>query len=144
MDYSFTFEVGTNGTYEFVCEPHESVGMIGQIVVEPAPPTNITNETNETMEDSPAENTHLSVGCSRSHVDGRRIALRCSSLSRQRMKPAEHVFFGFVLNAGEQIVEFGCHGPGFPSPYTVFTPSCVMEPMGEITAAVPQQNASSA
>ena len=43
VDYSFTFEVGTNGTYEFVCEPHESVGMIGQITVEqhrPAtPPT---------------------------------------------------------------------------------------------------------
>lgn len=48
VDYSFTFEVGTNGTYEFVCEPHESVGMIGQITVEPAPPSNTTNETNET------------------------------------------------------------------------------------------------
>jgi len=45
VDYSFTFEVGTNGTYEFVCEPHESVGMIGQITVEPAPPSNTTNET---------------------------------------------------------------------------------------------------
>lgn len=57
VDYAFTFELGTNGTYEFVCEPHESVGMIGQIVVEPAPPTNATNNTNESMEDSPAENT---------------------------------------------------------------------------------------
>ncbi len=45
VDYSFTFEVGTNGTYEFVCEPHESMGMIGQITVEPAPPSNTTNET---------------------------------------------------------------------------------------------------
>ena len=57
VDYAFTFELGTNGTYEFVCEPHESVGMIGQIVVEPAPPTNATNNTNESMGDSPAENT---------------------------------------------------------------------------------------
>lgn len=57
VNYAFTFELGTNGTYEFVCEPHESVGMIGQIVVEPAPPTNATNNTNESMGDSPAENT---------------------------------------------------------------------------------------
>ena len=36
VDYSFTFERGMNGTYTFVCEPHESVGMVGQITVEPA------------------------------------------------------------------------------------------------------------
>ena len=36
VDYSFTFETGTNGTYQYVCEPHESVGMVGTIVVEPA------------------------------------------------------------------------------------------------------------
>jgi plastocyanin len=35
VDYSFTFEVGMNGTYAFVCEPHESMGMVGQIVVKP-------------------------------------------------------------------------------------------------------------
>lgn len=57
VDYSFTFEVGTNGTYEFVCEPHESVGMIGQITVEPAPPSNTTNETNETGLESTGEDT---------------------------------------------------------------------------------------
>lgn len=57
VDYSFTFEVGTNGTYEFVCEPHESVGMIGQITVEPAPPSNSTNETNETGLESSGEDT---------------------------------------------------------------------------------------
>ena len=62
VDYSFTFERGTNGTYEFVCEPHASAGM----------------------------------------------------------------------------------APGEPSPYTVFSPLWVTEPMGEITAAVPQQKASSA
>ena len=35
VDYTFTFEAGTNGTYEYVCEPHESVGMVGTVVVEP-------------------------------------------------------------------------------------------------------------
>ena len=35
VDYSFIFEVGTNGTYEYVCEPHEDMGMVGTIVVEP-------------------------------------------------------------------------------------------------------------
>lgn len=38
VDYSYTFERGSNGTYDFVCEPHESMGMVGQITVEPAPP----------------------------------------------------------------------------------------------------------
>ena len=35
VDYSFKFEVGTNGTYEFVCEPHESANMVGKIIVNP-------------------------------------------------------------------------------------------------------------
>lgn len=56
VDYSFTFEVGMNGTYDFVCEPHAAFGMVGQIIVEPAPPItegNTTNEsdTNATMTD---------------------------------------------------------------------------------------------
>ena len=38
VNYSYTFNVGENGTYEYVCEPHESVGMIGTIIVEPLPP----------------------------------------------------------------------------------------------------------
>ncbi len=37
VDYTFTFEIGTNGTHEYVCEPHEAVGMVGTVVVEPAP-----------------------------------------------------------------------------------------------------------
>ena len=40
VDYTFLFESGTNGTYEFVCEPHESAGMVGTITVEPAPVVN--------------------------------------------------------------------------------------------------------
>ena len=56
VDYSFTFEVGMNGTYDFVCEPHAAFGMVGQIIVESAPPItegNTTNEsdTNATMTD---------------------------------------------------------------------------------------------
>lgn len=39
VDYSFTFEVGTNGSYGYICEPHEEFGMIGTIVVEPIPPS---------------------------------------------------------------------------------------------------------
>ena len=35
VDYSFKFQIGMNGTYEFVCEPHESANMIGQIIVNP-------------------------------------------------------------------------------------------------------------
>ena len=35
VDYSFKFEVGTNGTYDFVCEPHESTNMVGKIIVNP-------------------------------------------------------------------------------------------------------------
>ncbi len=37
VDYSFTFDVGTNGTHQYVCEPHEEFGMVGTIIVEPAP-----------------------------------------------------------------------------------------------------------
>ena len=36
VDYIFTFEMGMNGTYEYVCEPHEDMGMVGTIVVEAA------------------------------------------------------------------------------------------------------------
>ena len=35
VDYSFKFEIGMNGTYEFVCEPHESANMVGEIIVNP-------------------------------------------------------------------------------------------------------------
>ena len=47
VDYSFTFEVGMNGTYDFVCEHHAAFGMVGQIIVEPAPPSTEGNTTNE-------------------------------------------------------------------------------------------------
>ena len=37
VDYTYTFSFGENGTYEYVCEPHEDLGMIGTIIVEPNP-----------------------------------------------------------------------------------------------------------
>ena len=37
VDYAFTFEYGTNGTHQYVCEPHEELGMVGTVIVEPAP-----------------------------------------------------------------------------------------------------------
>ena len=35
VDYRFVFETGMNGSYEFVCEPHEQLGMVGEITVLP-------------------------------------------------------------------------------------------------------------
>ena len=35
VDYTYTFKIGENGTYEYVCEPHESLGMTGTIIVKP-------------------------------------------------------------------------------------------------------------
>ena len=49
VDYTYTFNIGENGTYEYVCEPHEELGMIGTIIVEPKPadeqdPEEVPNE----------------------------------------------------------------------------------------------------
>ena len=41
VDFRFVFEEGMNGTYEFVCEPHEQLGMVGKITIQP------TNEPQE-------------------------------------------------------------------------------------------------
>ncbi len=37
VDYNYTFKIGDNGTHQYVCEPHEIVGMVGTIIVEPLP-----------------------------------------------------------------------------------------------------------
>jgi len=37
VEYNYTFQLGENGTYQYVCEPHESLGMVGTILVEPGP-----------------------------------------------------------------------------------------------------------
>ena len=59
VDHTVEFPVGTNGTYDFVCEPHESVGMVGTITVEPAPPL----EAEEAPPEDPVE-TPLNAGAS--------------------------------------------------------------------------------
>ena len=51
VDYIFTFELGMNGTYEYVCEPHEDMGMVGTIVVE------VANNTEEEMPEPVEEET---------------------------------------------------------------------------------------
>ena len=33
VDYTYTFNIGENGTYQYVCEPHESLGMVRTIIV---------------------------------------------------------------------------------------------------------------
>ena len=80
VDYSFTFELGMNGTYDFVCEPHAALGMVGQIIVEPAPPAienNTTNETNLNVSDM-SEDTlpSLSVGLTLCAVGASVVAFR--------------------------------------------------------------------
>ena len=57
VDFIFTFEIGMNGTYEYVCEPHEDMGMIGTIVVEAANTTE--EETHEPIEEETSEQRSL-------------------------------------------------------------------------------------
>ena len=59
VDYSFTFEVGTNGTHTYVCEPHEAMGMIGTVVVEPAPPVEPAEPEPEPIEGESAESDEM-------------------------------------------------------------------------------------
>ena len=33
VDYLYTFNYTQSGTYDFFCEPHEDVGMVGEITV---------------------------------------------------------------------------------------------------------------
>ena len=50
LDYSFLFTAGLNGTFDYFCEPHRSVGMVGQIIVNPLPPAE-NNTTEEPVID---------------------------------------------------------------------------------------------
>ena len=43
VDYSFTFDKGTNDTYNFICEPHELLEMVGTITVNPYDESNATD-----------------------------------------------------------------------------------------------------
>ena len=57
VDYIFTFEIGMNGTYEYVCEPHEDMGMVGTIMVEPVNTTE--EEEPSVVEEEEAEERTL-------------------------------------------------------------------------------------
>lgn len=59
VNYTYTFNVGENGTYEYVCEPHESVGMIGTIIVEPKP---VPEPEPEEPDDEEDDTSVMSVG----------------------------------------------------------------------------------
>ena len=61
VDFIFTFEIGMNGTYEYVCEPHEDMGMIGTIVVEAANTTE--EEIPEPIEEETSEQRSLPAPC---------------------------------------------------------------------------------
>ena len=60
VDYSYTFNVGENGTYQYVCEPHASLGMVGTIIVQPLPVVEPEPEPENPSEDDDDET--LSVG----------------------------------------------------------------------------------
>jgi len=66
VDYTFMFDLGTNGTYEFVCEPHESAGMVGTITVEPAP---VLNESDNVENESPLDSEEIQGDSSSIHFD---------------------------------------------------------------------------
>ena len=59
VDYTYTFNVTENGTYEYVCEPHEDLGMIGTIIVEPKP---VPEPEPEEPVDEDDEASAMSVG----------------------------------------------------------------------------------
>ena len=67
VDYTYTFSFGENGTYEYVCEPHEDLGMVGTIIVEPNPEL-LQNNSVEPNEGSDAEQAQ-SEGFTIPHVE---------------------------------------------------------------------------
>ena len=60
VDYTYTFNIGENGTYQYVCEPHADLGMVGTIIVQPLPVVEPEPEPEDQSEDDDAE--VLSVG----------------------------------------------------------------------------------
>ena len=53
VEYNYTFQLGENGTYQYVCEPHADLGMVGTIIVEPMPvPEPEPEDTSDEEEDS--------------------------------------------------------------------------------------------
>ena len=58
VDFVHTFAIGQNGTFEFVCEPHEDFGMVGTINVEPLEvPSDPVSDENESSEELNSESS---------------------------------------------------------------------------------------
>ncbi len=59
VDYTYTFDYNQSGNYEFYCEPHRDLGMIGEITVVDVESDNMsTGDDIETkLEDSVGENS---------------------------------------------------------------------------------------
>ena len=52
VDYTFTFDYNQSGVYEFYCEPHRDLGMLGEITVLDLQPGNVsTGDDVETKTD---------------------------------------------------------------------------------------------
>ncbi len=45
VDYTYTFNYTQSGVYDFFCEPHRDLGMLGQITVNDVELNNTTVET---------------------------------------------------------------------------------------------------
>tara|TARA_B100000674_G_scaffold481640_1_gene482849 strand:- start:775 stop:1296 length:522 start_codon:yes stop_codon:yes gene_type:complete len=45
VDYTYTFNFNQSGAYEFYCEPHRDLGMIGEITVLDIEQSNVTSES---------------------------------------------------------------------------------------------------
>ena len=59
VEYNYTFQLGENGTYQYVCEPHASLGMVGTIIVEPMP---VIEPEPEPPSDEEEEVSEMTVG----------------------------------------------------------------------------------
>ena len=57
VEYNYTFQLGENGTYQYVCEPHADLGMVGTIIVEPMPVPEPEPEDNSDEEEDSAMTT---------------------------------------------------------------------------------------
>ena len=64
VDYSFTFDKGTNDTYNYICEPHELLEMVGTITVNPYDESNATasNSTGSVGSEQDDMSTSSSLG----------------------------------------------------------------------------------
>ena len=54
-DYRFVFVPGINGTFEYYCEPHRTLGMVGQVIVNPISNASNNTTTEGNQSDMPME-----------------------------------------------------------------------------------------